>query len=132
MTVEDFTIEKDDSGIEFIMFAERLTKTRQGGLRVKSRLVTPKMFATEDKKRCHVALFKMHLEKRPTEMKNKGPFYLSPIDKPVSSIWYKKSPMGKNTINNIMKTMKENSPLKEVCGDKKLTNHSARKPSLRN
>ncbi|KAK3743007.1 hypothetical protein QZH41_007224 [Actinostola sp. cb2023] len=35
--------------------------------------------------------------------------------------------MGKNTINNIMKTMKENSPLKEVCGDKKLTNHSARK-----
>jgi len=32
MTVEDFTIEKDDSGIEFIMFAEGLTKTRQGGL----------------------------------------------------------------------------------------------------
>jgi len=35
--------------------------------------------------------------------------------------------MGKNTINNIMKTMKENSPLKDVCPDKKLTNHSARK-----
>ena len=26
-----------------------------------------------------------------------------------------------------MKTMKENSPLKDVCQDKKLTNHSARK-----
>ena len=38
-----------------------------------------------------------------------------------------KKPMGKNTINNIMKTMKENSPLKDVCSDKKLTNHSARK-----
>ena len=36
-------------------------------------------------------------------------------------------PMGKNTINNIVKTMKENSPLKDVCPDKKLTNHSARK-----
>jgi len=27
----------------------------------------------------------------------------------------------------IMKTMKQNSPLKDVCPDKKLTNHSARK-----
>ena len=35
--------------------------------------------------------------------------------------------MGKNTINNIMKTMKEDSPLKDVCPEKKLTNHSARK-----
>ena len=35
--------------------------------------------------------------------------------------------MGKNTIGNIMKTMKENSPLPDGCPDKKLTNLSARR-----
>ena len=35
--------------------------------------------------------------------------------------------MGKNTINTIMKNMKENSPLKDLCPKKNLTNHSARK-----
>ena len=42
-------------------------------------------------------------------------------------MWYKKTPIGKNTINNIMKTMKKNSPLRVTCPDKRLTNHSARK-----
>ncbi len=35
--------------------------------------------------------------------------------------------MGKNSINTIMKKMKENSPLQDVCPEKKITNHSARK-----
>lgn len=60
-------------------------------------------------------------------MANRGPFYLSVIENPTSSTWYKKTPMGKNTINGIMKNMKENSPLVDLCPDKKLTNHSARK-----
>ena len=127
MTVEDFSIEKDDDGVEFITFSEGPTKTRQGGLLVKPRLATPKMFVTGEK-RCPVALFKQYLEKRPEEMKKTGPFYLAVIDKPqTSAVWYKKTPMGKNKINNIMKTMKEDSPLKDVCPEKKLTNHSARK-----
>ena len=50
MMVEDFFIEKDDDGVEFITFSEGPTKTRQGGLRVKPRLATPKMFATEEKR----------------------------------------------------------------------------------
>ena len=57
-------------------------------------------------------------------MQKSGPFYLTVIEKPVSSIWYKKTPMGKNTINTIMKNMKENSPLKDLCPE---NNHSARK-----
>ena len=40
MKVEDFSIEKDDDGVEFITFSELPTKTRQGGLRVKPRLAT--------------------------------------------------------------------------------------------
>lgn len=45
----------------------------------------------------------------------------------LSAVWYKKTPMGKNTINNIVKTIKENSPLTDLQPEKKLTNHSARK-----
>jgi hypothetical protein len=60
-------------------------------------------------------------------MQTTGPFYLSAIDNPTSEVWYKKTPMGKNTINNIMKKMQENSPLNSICPDKKLTNHSTRK-----
>ena len=72
-------------------------------------------------------LFKRYLGKSPSEMKESGPIYLTDIDKLVSSIWYKKTPMGKNTINTIMKNMKKNSPLKDLCPEKNLTNHSARK-----
>ena len=60
-----------------------------------------------------------------------GPVYLSVIDKPQTSMWYKKMPMGKSTIKNIIQTMKENLPLKAVYPDNKLTNHSATKMVLK-
>ena len=53
-------------------------------------------------------MFKQYLEKRPEEMKKTGPFYLAVMYKPkTSAVWYKKTAIGKNKINNIMKTMKE-------------------------
>ena len=61
MKVEDFSFQKDDGGFEFVTFAEGLTKTRGGGLRVKSRLATPKTFATGEK-RCPVALLKKYVK----------------------------------------------------------------------
>ena len=84
-----------------------------------------KMFATGNEERCPVMLFKRYLEKRPSEMKKSSPFYLAVIDKPVSSVRRKNTPMGKNIINTIMRNMKENSPLKDVCPEKNLTNHNA-------
>ena len=89
MKVVDFCLQRDDNGIEYLTFAEGPTKTRQGGLKVKPRLVTLKEI-------CPVMLFKVYLEKRPEEMKTTGPFYLSVINKPVSNVWLKKMPMGKN------------------------------------
>ena len=127
MKVEDFTLQRDDHGNEFQTFAEGPTKTRQGGLNVKTRLVTPKMFATGNDERCPIMLFKRYLGKRPSEMKKSGQFYLTVIDKPVSSVWFKKTPTGKNTINTIMQNMKKNSLLKDLCPERNLTNHSARK-----
>ncbi|XP_078361597.1 uncharacterized protein KIAA1958-like [Oculina patagonica] len=85
MKVKDFCLQKDDGGNEFLTFSEGLTKTRQGGLSVKQRLVTPKMFATGGE-RCPIKLFKLYMERRPTEIKSQGPFYLSVIDNPVSAV----------------------------------------------
>ena len=131
--MEDFTLNKDDNGNEFVTFAEGPTKTRQGGLRVQPRSVPPKMFATGES-RCPVALFKSYLSKRPEDLKLSGPFYLACIDNPTQTdviLWYKKSRMGKNTICKIMKRMIENSPLQEMCPDKRLSNHSVRKTVVR-
>ena len=127
MKVEDFCLQRDDDGIEYLSFADGPTKTRQGGLKVKPRLVTPKMFATGNEERCPVMLFKVNLEKRVKKMRTTGRFYLSVIDKPVSNVWFKKTPMGKKTIDSIMKKMKLNSPLIGLCPEKRITNHSARK-----
>ena len=67
MNVEDFTLNKDDNGNEFVSFAESPTKTRLGGLRVQPRYVLTKMFATGES-RCPVALFKNYLFKRPEDV----------------------------------------------------------------
>jgi len=107
INVEDFTLNKDDSGNQFVTFAEDPTKTRQGGLRVQTRSVLPKMFATGDS-RCPVAHFKKYLSKRPENLKLAGPFYLACIGSLTKTdVWYKKSRMGKNTISKIMQSMKK-------------------------
>ena len=67
MKVEDFHLQRDDNGIEYLTFDEGPTKTRQGGLKVKPRLVTPKMFATGNEERYPVMLFKVSLEKNSKE-----------------------------------------------------------------
>ena len=92
----------------------------------------PKMFATSEL-RCPVALFKSYLSKRPEDLKLSGPFYLACIDNPTKTdvIWYKKNRMGKNSISKIMKSVKENSPLQEMCPDKIVSNHSFRKTVVR-
>ena len=102
----------------------KVTKTRQSRLHSKQRLQVPKMFATGND-RCPVSLFKKYMEKRPENLRNSGPFYLSIISNPISEIWYKTTPMGIHKLNSIMKTMISNSPLAGTS--KNLTNHSARK-----
>ena len=64
-------------------------------------------------------------------MKTSGPFYLSVIDNPVSSIWFKKTPMGKNTINKHYHEEDERKLTSEGCSEKKITSHSARKTAVK-
>ena len=58
-------------------------------------------------------------------MEKSGPFYLQPIVNPLTNIWYKKTPMGINSINSMMKDLISNSPLQN--SEKHLANHSAKK-----
>ena len=46
MEVEDFSFCVDDSGTGYVRFKEHPTKTRQGRLNTKHRIVLPKMLAT--------------------------------------------------------------------------------------
>ena len=124
MRVEDFSFRKDETGASYIVYAEGLTKTRQSGLHKKSRLQLPKMFETQSE-RCPVKLFQKYLSKRPVGMEKSGPFYLQPIVNPLTNIWYKKTPMGINSINSMMKDLISNSPLQN--SEKHLANHSAKK-----
>ena len=124
MKVEDFTIGKDNDGLEYVEYIEGPTKTRNGGLSKKSRDFLPKMYATGDE-RCPVALFNEYLSRRPAALQNSGPFYLS-INLSNNNTWYKAQPMGTNRINEMMKRIVQGTQL-EHQQQKKLTNHSVRK-----
>ena len=114
MRVEDFSFRKDETGASYIVYAEGLTtKTRQSGLHKKSRLQLPKMFETQSE-RCPVKLFQKYLSKRPVGTEKSGPFYLQPIENPLTNIWYKKTPIGVNGINSMMKDLISNSRLQIV------------------
>ena len=65
----------------WLIYEETPTKTHQGGLCMKQKVVQPKMFATSWQ-RCSVKLFKTFLEWRPKEMWNSGPFHLAMNEQP--------------------------------------------------
>ena len=109
MKIEDFTFKKHD-GFTYVTFSERITKTRQSGLREKYRIQIPKMFETR-KYCCPVEIFRTYLDKRPADLRISGSFYLAVICNPSCAIWFKRSPMGVHTINNIMKNVISKSSL---------------------
>ena len=106
----------------YVTFSEGITKTRQSGLREKYRVQISKMFETRND-RCLVKIFRTYLAKRPADFQTWGPSYLAVIYNPSYAIWFKRSPMGVHTIND-MKNAISKSPLET---SKHITNHSARK-----
>ena len=124
MAIEDFSLCRDDDGVEYVTFKENPTKTRQGGLNTKRRPVLPKMFATGGA-RCPVGLFKEFLSRRPPELRETGPFYLALIERPKTAVWYKKQRLGVHSIDHMMKSIVNSTSV--ASAGKRLTNHSARK-----
>ena len=123
----DVKLLSDQSGLEFLELNERQTKTRQGDDIRNVRPVKPRMYAVQGSNRCPVTLYNFYREKRPQQMCDpNSPFYLGiniirreESEKP----WFKKSPMGINKLNSLMKVMASKGEL----NNSKLTNHSARK-----
>ena len=93
--VEDFVIRQQEDGSEVVEFREGPTKTRSGGLTILRRTTPQAMYSTDGGKTDPVRLLKLWLSKRPDGMKDKGPLYLSVINRPKSNdIWYTKIRMG--------------------------------------
>ena len=126
MNIEDFTIMLDDNGHQYVTFSEKRTKTGNAGLNPENRKHSLKMFATGTA-RCPVKILNVCKSKRPSHLREGRPFYLQPLVRLQCDIWFSVTRMGENTIGELMKEMKNNSPLRLICPDKKLTNHSARK-----
>ena len=122
--VEDFSILQMADGNKVVQFEENPTKTRQGGLRKKTRSSPQQMWCTDGGERDPVRLFEEWLSRRPEPMKNSGPLYLVIIPRHSTNVWYAKSRMGEHRIGQIMKSVA--SCLPEGCA-KKITNHSTRK-----
>ena len=64
--------------ITTIEWIEGPTKTRQGGLNQRSRMVTQKLLRTGGP-RCPVAAYELLVSKRPPELKQHGRLYLAPL-----------------------------------------------------
>ena len=107
-----------------VQFEDNPTKTRQGGLRNKTRRSPQQMWCTDGSERDPVRLFEEWLKHRPDAMKNSGALYLAIIPRPTTIVWYAKSRMGEHRISQIMRSIA--SCLPEDC-TKKITNHSTMK-----
>ena len=90
---EYFLLQRDAKGNKFLTLAEGPTENEAE--RLKNQVLTgyTENVCQRNEETCPIKLLKLHLEKRPNEMKTSGSFYLSVIYKPVvSSVWNKKTP----------------------------------------
>ena len=108
---------------------EGLTKTLHGGVRLKTRKIVPKMFETRVAGRFPIQIFEQFILRRPVDMRSSGVFYLAIIPNPAGEVWFKKSNLGENYIDNIVKKMVKKSPLR--TSPKNFTNHAWRKTSTK-
>lgn len=79
--------------------------------------------------RCPIKIYKFYQEKRPSDFCNPDdPFYLATHTQQCAMThkdqWFKRQPIGVNKLGSIMKRMTTSAG---IVGEKKLTNHSARK-----
>ena len=106
-----------------ITYTESVSKTNAGGL--KHRFVNPKVVkhidtnSVSNPKRSHALLLKKYLSLRPVD--SPDAFYLTPISSSNKQYWYKRIPIGHNTLGNTVKRMCASAGIE---GHK--TNHSLR------
>ena len=118
--------------ITTIEWIEGPTKTRQGGLNKRPRMVTQKLLRTGGP-RCPVAAYELLVSKRPPELKQHGPLYLAPLKKErvwsKALVWFSKSPLGVHSIDSMVSRMATDAGLDVT--KKHFTNHSIRKTTVK-
>lgn len=100
-TKSQICIERDSNGQERLKYVERVSKNKSFGINNSRK--EPKItyiYAHPDKARCIVELYKFYVSHRPENhsMPGNEAFYLTPIPKPKSDVWFKNTPMGIHTI----------------------------------
>ena len=111
-----------------VEWIEGPTKTRQGGLNMRPRMVSQKLYRIGGNK-CPVACIEKLLSKRPPDLSHSGPLCLSPLRKERdwcrALVWFSHVFLGVNTINSLMK----NAAGLDTT-NKHFTNHSIRKTTV--
>ncbi|XP_063399089.1 zinc finger MYM-type protein 2-like [Mytilus trossulus] len=119
----DVELKMTSDGKEYLEFTEKSTKTRSGKNSGDCRKVLPKAFQVPEDDNCPIKIYKAYRDRRPLDMREPDSrFYLKPLNKPKSEIWYSRQCVGKNKMGTIMKDMASKCDLQ---GRK--VNHSSRK-----
>ena len=125
----DVQLRQTTNGEEFLEYSERQTKTRTGENSRDVRQIQPKMFSVPGSEKDPVAAYQLYAKKRRTEMNDSdAPFYLAINNctkQESSKPWFKKSAVGQNKLNSLMRKMAEKAGL-----GPNVTNHSGRKTMI--
>ena len=105
----------------YLLYVENISKTSKGGLHDHRK--EPKTSRAYDNQknseRCIVHLYDKYLSHRPDGIQD---FYLTPLSKVSGDIWYKKAPLGVNSLANSTKSMFQAAG---ISGN--FTNHSLKR-----
>ena len=100
---DNFEFGQDENG-EYLLYKENVSKCHQGG--ISSRQITPKAVRayanTKQQARCPVKLFRKFLSVRP---EFPAALFLRPKKKYSDDLWYENTPIGKNTLNNVVRDL---------------------------
>ena len=116
-----------NSGKRCLVYREdTVTKTNDGGIsNIKKDRKVVWVFPSENVNRCPVRLVDKYMSLCPDGGKNKkANFYLRSLEKTNPAQWYSVQPIGKNTLNKVVKNL-----LKSANLDGYFTNHSLRRTS---
>ena len=118
--IEDFAVTN-----QYVEYKERQTKNRQGDdgrSRKSARKYNKKIWKTDGGERDPYQAFIEYVAHRPKGENVPGIFFITPLNKPTSNIWYKAVPVGRNTLSKMMQKIASIASL-----DGKFTNSSGRK-----
>ena len=113
LTIDSFMVEKDSEGLEYLSYTKKVGKTQQGGLKyIKIKPHKARAYAGESLEWCPVRIFQKYISLCPKKCWQIKAFYLRPLKKTTTSMWHGKSPVGHNTLNNMVKSVMSDAGFK--------------------